>query len=114
MGLSPIDMKGFIPKTQEMSGAENQKDIRVRGQVMAQKTEQEKKFEKEIKQVKDSENAEKARIQKEKEDAQNGGGSSKEDSQNSEANSSKEGLAKLNVSVKEENIAVGRKIDMKA
>jgi hypothetical protein len=114
MGLSPIDMKGFIPKTQELSEAENHRNARDKSHLMVQQREQEKKVEREIKQVNDSENADKARIQKEPEE-QSGSRRDGEKSKNGEASeeSSKNGLEGLNVSVKDDRISVGRKIDMK-
>lgn len=114
MGLSPIDMKGFIPKTQEISEVEGQKNIRDRSQIVAQQTEQEKRFEREINQVRDSDNAEKASIQKEKEEQSKKRKKARADNGDVEVKSEKASLESLNISVKEENLAVGRKIDMKA
>lgn len=114
MGLSPIDMKGFIPKTQELSEVENHRNARDKSQLMVQQSEQEKKVERDIKQVSDSENAEKARIQKEREERS---GSRREGEKSDEGESSKaaskNSLEDLNVSVKEDRISLGRKIDMK-
>ncbi|OHW62785.1 hypothetical protein EUAN_05690 [Andreesenia angusta] len=114
MGLSPIDMKGFIPKTQELSEAENQRNIRDKSQLVVQQSEQEKKVERDIRQVNDSENAEKARIRKEPDGKPGSRGDGEEKCEDGAQKApEKNSLEGLNVSVKSDRISVGRKIDMK-
>lgn len=115
MGLSPIDMKGFIPKTQELSELENQRSIKDKSHIMVQQNEQDKRVEREINQVNDSENTEKARIQKEKEEQQRKKGASNSKTEEEETKQAeKNSLGELNVSVKRDRLPLGRKIDMKA
>lgn len=116
MALTPIDMKGMIPRAHEISDAENGKNVRERYIQAENKREQDKVTERELSQIKESEKSEGERIKRERNeedlDRKNRRGK-----QGGEACAEDKGEAteieRLNVSVDSKKIKVGKKIDMK-
>lgn len=116
VALNPIDMKGMIPRTHEISDMENSKNIKERYIQAGNQREQEKRTEVELSQVKESEKSEGDRIRREQggqELNQEKGRDKREEDVNEEGKEEYSGLKSLNVSVDSKRLKVGKKIDMK-